>query len=213
MNLILFGSPGAGKGTQSVLLVEKKGYVQISTGDLFRAAIKGKTDLGLKAQAFMDKGDLVPDEIVIGMVEEAMKGLHGKSFIMDGFPRTVPQAEAFDKMLGRNGLRIDKVVSLEVPREILLERLAGRRVCKNCGSVYHAKTKPPVKAGVCDSCGGEVVLRPDDREEVVLNRLVTYERSTAPVKDFYKGQGKFAELDGNRQETAVYGDLQVLLES
>jgi len=211
MNLILFGSPGAGKGTQSVLLVEKKGYVQISTGDLFRAAIKGRTELGLKAQAYMDKGDLVPDEIVIGMVEEAMKSLHGKSFIMDGFPRTVPQAEAFDRMLERNSLKIGKVISLEVPRETLLERLAGRRVCKNCGSVYHAKTKPPVKGSVCDNCGGEVVLRPDDREEVVLNRLLTYERSTAPVKEFYRGQGKFAELNGDRQEMAVYEDLKTLI--
>ncbi len=211
MNLILFGSPGAGKGTQSVLLVEKDGYVQVSTGDLFRAAIKGKTELGIKAQAFMDKGDLVPDEVVIGMVEEAMKGLLGKSFIMDGFPRTVPQAEAFDRMLERNGLKIGKVVSLEVPRETLLDRLAGRRVCKNCGAVYHVNTKPPAKAAVCDSCGGEVVLRPDDREDVVLNRLVTYERSTAPVKDYYRQQGKFVELNGNRLEAAVYVDLKALL--
>lgn len=211
MNLVLFGSPGAGKGTQSVLLVEKKGYVQVSTGDLFRAAIKGRTELGMKAQAFMDKGDLVPDEVVIGMVEEALKGLHGKSFIMDGFPRTVPQAEAFDKMLGRNGLKIDQVVSLEVPRDTLLGRLAGRRVCKNCGAVYHVATKPPSKEGRCDNCNGEVVLRPDDREEVVLNRLLTYERSTAPVKDFYKGQGKFAEINGDRDEKAVYEDLAALL--
>lgn len=211
MNLVLFGSPGAGKGTQSVLLVEKKGYVQVSTGDLFRAAIKGRTELGMKAQAFMDKGDLVPDEVVIGMVEEALKGLHGKSFIMDGFPRTVPQAEAFDKMLGRNGLKIDQVVSLEVPRDTLLGRLAGRRVCKNCGAVYHVATKRPSKEGRCDNCNGEVVLRPDDREEVVLNRLVTYERSTAPVKDFYKEQGKFAEINGDRDEKAVYEDLAALL--
>lgn len=211
MNLILFGSPGAGKGTQSALLVEKNGFVQISTGDLFRAAIKGKTELGRKAQSFMDKGDLVPDEIVIGMVEEAMKGLQGKSFIMDGFPRTVPQAEAFDQMLDRNGLKVDRVVSLEVARESLLERLAGRRVCKNCAAVFHQKTKPTKKPGVCDVCGGEVIQRPDDKEEVVLNRLVTYEKSTAPVKEFYRGLGKFSEVNGDRDESLVYQDLKRLI--
>lgn len=207
MNLILFGAPGAGKGTQSSLLVERNDYVQISTGDLFRAAIKNQTELGKKAQVFMDLGGLVPDDIVVGMVEEALQGLAGKAFILDGFPRTLAQASALDGMLDKNKLSVDRVISLEVPRQELLERLTGRRVCKNCGTVYHVVSKPPRTEGVCDNCGGPVVQRNDDKAEVIGNRLNTYDQTTAPLKDYYRGQGKLVELDGNRDTEAVYEDL------
>ena len=207
MNLILFGAPGAGKGTQSSLLVEKKAYVQISTGDLLRAAIKNQTELGLKAKGFMDKGDLVPDAVVIGLVEEKMKSLAGRPFILDGFPRNISQAEALDQALARNGLRVDKVVSLEVPKQALLQRLTGRRVCQNCGAVYHTQSKPSKKEGVCDVCGGTVVQRNDDKEDVIQNRLATYEKSTAPLKDYYQKKGRLVELNGDRNTEAVFKDL------
>jgi adenylate kinase len=207
MNLILFGAPGAGKGTQSSLLVDKRRYVQISTGDLLRAATKNKTELGLKAQSYMDKGDLVPDSVVIGLVEEKLRELKGRPFILDGFPRNIPQAEALDKALAKTGLKVDKVVSLEVPEQILFKRLVGRRVCKNCGAVYHVDSKPSKKEGICDLCGGPVVQRPDDREDVIQNRLETYRQQTAPLKDYYRKQGRLSEIDGNRGTEAVFADL------
>lgn len=211
MNLILFGAPGAGKGTQSTLLVDRKKFVQISTGDLFRAAIKNQTDLGKKAQVFMDQGGLVPDDIVVGMVEEALKSLSGKAFILDGFPRTLAQASALDGMLEKNKMTVDRVITLEVPRQELLERLTGRRVCKNCGAVYHIASKPPKSEGVCDVCGGAVAQRNDDKAEVIGNRLNTYDQTTAPLKDYYRGQGKMVEIDGNREAEAIYEDLGRIL--
>src|SRR6185312_9322053 len=171
MNIVLFGAPGAGKGTQSALLVERMGMEQISTGDLFRAAIKNKTELGLKAKSYMDKGELVPDAIVIGMVDEVLARLGKNLFILDGFPRTVAQAEALRTILARRAMEIGKAVFLEVPKEELLGRLTGRRVCKSCGAVYHIDSKPPKVAGVCDVCGGEVVQRNDDKEDVIATRL------------------------------------------
>lgn len=207
MNLILFGAPGAGKGTQSELLVKQNGYVQISTGDLLRAAVKNQTELGKKAQTYMDKGDLVPDTIVIGLVEEALKNLKGKPFILDGFPRNSAQAETLDQVLSRNNLSVDKVFSLEVPRESLFRRLTGRRVCKSCGAVYHVDSKPPRKDMVCDACGGVVVQRNDDKEDVISNRLTTYATATAPLKDYYLSKGRLVEMNGDRATDAVYKDL------
>lgn len=207
MNLILFGAPGAGKGTQSEMLVKQNGFVQISTGDLLRAAVKGQTELGKKAQTYMDKGDLVPDTVVIGLVEEALKNLKGKSFILDGFPRNSAQAESLDQVLSRNGLSVDKVFSLEVPREVLFKRLTGRRVCKSCGAVYHVDSKPPAKDLVCDACGGVVVQRNDDKEDVISNRLTTYTTATAPLKEYYQGKGRLVELNGDRATDAVYKDI------
>lgn len=207
MNLILFGAPGAGKGTQSELLVKQNGYVQISTGDLLRAAVKNQTELGKKAQTYMDKGDLVPDTIVIGLVEEALKNLKGKPFILDGFPRNSAQAETLDQVLARNSLKVDKVFSLEVPRESLFKRLTGRRVCKSCGTVYHIDSKPPRKDMVCDACGGVVVQRNDDKEDVISNRLTTYATATAPLKDYYQSKGRLVEMNGDRATEAVYKDL------
>lgn len=210
MNLILFGAPGAGKGTQSELLIKRLGMTQVSTGDLFRAAIKGQTELGKKAQEFMDKGQLVPDSIVIGMVEEVLqKGV--KDIILDGFPRTVAQAQALDELLIKMNLSVGKAIFLEVPMKILMDRLTGRRVCKNCGSVYHIVSKPTRMEGKCDSCGGEVIQRNDDKAEVIETRLKTYEEFTSPLKEFYKKAGKFIEVDGNRGAEEVYQEIEKII--
>lgn len=211
MNIVLFGAPGAGKGTQSELLVKQLGMVQISTGDLFRAAIKKQTPLGVKAKGFMDKGDLVPDEVVIGMVDEVLAGLGNKSFILDGFPRTAAQADALGKILRQRSLSIGKAVFLEVPREELLKRLTGRRVCKSCGAVYHIASKPSKTQGVCDSCGGEVIQRTDDQEAVIATRLKTYEDNTHPLRAYYKGQGNYVEINGNRDTEVVFAELKKIL--
>lgn len=210
MNIILFGAPGAGKGTQSSLLIDRLGMTQISTGDLFRAAIKNKTDLGKKAQEFMDKGQLVPDSIVIGMVEEVLKtGV--KDFVLDGFPRTVAQAQALDELLGNMNLSIGKSIFLEVPMSVLMSRLTGRRVCRNCGAVYHIESKPPKKEGICDVCGGEVYQRNDDKAEVIGTRLKAYEEFTSPLKAFYQKTGKYVVVDGNRATEHVFGDIKKLI--
>lgn len=210
MNLILFGAPGAGKGTQSELLIKRLSMTQISTGDLFRAAIKGQTELGKKAQEYMDKGQLVPDSIVIGMVEEVLKkGV--KNFILDGFPRTAAQAQALDELLLKMDLSIGKAIFLEVPMKILMDRLTGRRVCKNCGSVYHIVSKPTKTEGICDSCGGEVIQRNDDKAEVIETRLKTYEEFTSPLKEFYKKAGKYIEVDGNRGTEEVYSEIEKII--
>ena len=208
MNIVLFGAPGAGKGTQSALLVEKLGYHQISTGDLFRAAIKNKTTLGQKAQAYIDRGELVPDSIVIAMVDEVLAQINGKNFILDGFPRNVSQAEALGKILSQRKLEIGKAIFLEVPTEALLSRLTGRRVCKACGAVYHVTSKPPKSQGVCDLCGGEVIQRNDDKEDVIATRLKTYEESTAPLKEYYKSQGRFVAVNGNMGTEKVFSVIK-----
>lgn len=208
MNLILFGPPGAGKGTQSALLVERLNMRHISTGDLFREAMSKQTDLGKKAKEYVDAGKLVPDEIVIGMVEEVVAKLGGQSFILDGFPRTVPQAEALKKLLQKYGMSVGKVVFLEVPRQELLQRLSGRRVCKNCGAVYHVMTKPTRQPDVCDVCGGEVVQRKDDQEDVIRTRLEAYDNSTAPVKDYYRGTGQLVEVDGTGDTESVFSRIR-----
>lgn len=208
MNIVLFGAPGAGKGTQSALLVEKLGMIQISTGDLFRAAIKNKTELGKQAQAFMDKGQLVPDSITIQMVDEILEDLKDKGFILDGFPRTKAQAEALGTILSRRGLEIGKAIFLEVPKEELLDRLTGRRVCKTCGAVYHIQTKPTKVDGVCDNCGGEVIQRNDDKVDVIATRLKTYEENTYPLRSYYKEQGKYVELNGALATDRVFQELK-----
>lgn len=204
MNILLFGAPGAGKGTQSSLLVEKFGFKHISTGDLFRAAIKGGTPLGQQAKSFIDKGELVPDEVTIGMVDEVFENLKGKSFILDGFPRTVPQAEALEKLYKKHGLEMGPAVFFEVDQSELIERLAGRRVCKSCGAVYHIVSKPTSKEGICDQCGGPVVQRPDDQRDVISTRLVTYEKSTAPLKDYFKAAKRFIELNGMGEAGEIF---------
>ncbi|MNS55039.1 adenylate kinase [compost metagenome] len=210
MNLILFGAPGAGKGTQSELLIKRQNMAQISTGDLFRAAIKNQTELGVKAKGFIDQGQLVPDAITIGMVEEVLKS-GVKDFILDGFPRTVAQAEALNVLLKGMNISIGKAVFLEVPMEILMDRLTGRRVCKSCGTVYHIVSKPTKLDGKCDNCGGEVVQRNDDKAEVIGTRLKAYQDYTSPLKDFYKKEGKYIELDGNRSAEEVYKEIEKVI--
>lgn len=205
MNLILFGPPGAGKGTQSALMIERLNMRQISTGDLFRAAIKNQTKLGKEAKGYLDAGKLVPDAITIGLVEEVLNGLDGQSFILDGFPRTVTQADALESLLKTLGLKIDKSVFLEVPMNLLLGRLTGRRVCKNCGATYHIESKPPPAAGDCEVCNvGPVIQRPDDKEDVIRTRLEAYETSTRPLKDYYKAKGPYVEVDGTGTSEQVF---------
>lgn len=207
MNIVLFGPPGAGKGTQSALLVERMSMKQISTGDILREAVKNQTPLGIQAKSVMDAGKLVPDDVIIGMVEEVLKGLKGQSFILDGFPRTTPQAQALEKLLETNGLKIGKALFLEVPRQDLLRRLSGRRVCQSCGAVYHVETKPSKTEGVCDVCGGAVVQRKDDHESVIGTRLEAYDTSTAPLKKYFADQGKFSEVNGVGSTEEVYKRL------
>lgn len=212
MNLILFGPPGAGKGTQSELLIQRMNMRQISTGDLFRAAIKNGTPLGKEAKGYLDAGKLVPDSVTIGLVDEVLTTLNGKSFILDGFPRNVAQADALEALLKKKGLRVDKSVFVEVPMDMLMGRLTGRRVCKSCGATYHIETSPPKKDGVCDKCGGEVVQRPDDRAEVIKTRLEAYEQSTKPLKEYYKAQGHYAEVNGVGSTEDVYARIIKVLQ-
>ena len=211
MNIVLFGPPGAGKGTQSALLVEKKQMRHISTGDLFREAVKNQTALGVKAKSYMDAGQLVPDEVVIGMVEEVVAKLGKQSFILDGFPRTVPQAHALETLLAKSGHSIDKAVFMEVPRQDLMRRLTGRRVCSSCGAVYHVDAKPSKKEGICDVCGGAVVQRKDDHESVIGTRLEAYDKSTSPLKQYYADKGAYAEVKGTGTTEEVFGRLEAEL--
>jgi len=204
LNILLFGPPGAGKGTQSSLLIERKGMKHISTGDLFRAAIKNKTPLGLKVKEVLDRGQLVSDDLTVSLVEEALASLGGKSFILDGFPRTVAQADALAGLLKRRNLSLDRVISLKVPNELLMGRLTGRRVCKNCGTTYHVDAKPPKVDGVCDVCGGEVVQRADDRPEAISTRLEAYDSSTRPLKAYYEERKLLREIDGTGETEDVF---------
>jgi adenylate kinase len=199
MNLILLGGPGAGKGTQAKKLIDLYHIPQISTGDILRAAVKEGTEMGKKAKEYMDAGKLVPDEVVIGIIKDRLAQPDAKKgFILDGFPRTVPQAEALDQVLAGLGTKIDHVVSIDVDEEALVERLTGRRTCKNaaCGQMYHIKFTPPQKAGVCDKCGGELYQRDDDNEATVRNRLATYNQATAPLIGYYSQKGLVRPIKG-----------------
>ena len=208
MNILLFGPPGAGKGTQSALLVERRGMKHLSTGDMFRAAIKNQTPLGQEAKRYLNDGKLVPDSVTIRMVEEELGNLKGASFILDGFPRTVAQAEALEGLLKSFSLKIEKAIFLEVPSHLLLNRLTGRRVCKSCGATYHIEAKRPRVEGVCDNCGGPVVQREDDRAEVIATRLDAYEQSTAPLKSYFEKRGMLVTLNGNGSSAEVFSRLE-----
>lgn len=213
MNTIFLGPPGAGKGTQAKILVEKYGIPQISTGDMLREHVAKGTELGVKAKEYMEKGQLVPDEIILSMVKERLSQPDAqKGFILDGFPRTVAQAEALDKMLEEMGKKIEFVLALIVPDEELVTRLTGRRTCKNCGMMYHIKFKPPKVEGKCDACGGELYQRPDDNEETVRNRLKVYHEQTAPLIEYYRKKGVLFEVDGSKGIEEITQQLINILE-
>ncbi len=193
MKIIFLGAPGAGKGTQAEIISEKFGIPTISTGNIIREALKNGTEMGLKAKAYTEAGQLVPDEVVIGIIKERLvKDDCANGFILDGFPRTIPQAEA----LGAMGIDIDKIVSIEVPDENIMERMTGRRVCGKCGASYHLSFKKPAVDGVCDSCGDALVQRKDDAPETVADRLKVYHDQTEPLKDYYAGLGKLEIVEG-----------------
>ena len=197
MNLILLGPPGAGKGTQAKRLMEKYGIPQISTGDILRAAVKDGTEMGKKAKEYMDAGKLVPDEVVIGIIDDRLKEADcKKGYMLDGFPRTVPQAEALDKVLAGMGSKIDHVVSIEVPEKELIGRLTGRRTCKDCGAGFHQMFDPPKVEGVCDKCGGELYQRDDDNVATVTNRLKVYNDQTQPLIDYYQNKSLIRPING-----------------
>ena len=208
------GLPGAGKGTQAEQIVDKYEIPHISTGDMFRSAIKEGTDLGLQAKSFMDKGELVPDEVTIGIVRERLsKADCEKGFLLDGFPRTVPQAEALENILSDLNRKIDFVINIDVKKELLMERLTGRRICKSCGSTYHLVFNPPAAEGVCDRCNGELYQRADDNEETVQNRLEVNLKQTKPLLDFYETKGYLRNINGQQDIRKVFADLDELLGS
>lgn len=211
MNIILFGPPGAGKGTQAKKMVDDYEIPQISTGDILRANVREGTELGLAAKGYMDKGELVPDEVLIGIIKNRLKEQDcEKGFILDGYPRTIPQADALAVILDELNKPIDVVLNLEVPDEELVERISGRLMC-NCGASYHRTFNPPKKDGVCDICGGKVFQRADDKEEAVKNRLNVYKNQTQPLIDYYTKQGLLVTLDGTKDIDEVFEGIKAVL--
>jgi len=191
------GAPGAGKGTQSALLAERLHVACISTGNILREEVRRKSALGAQAKRHMDKGELVPDDVIIGIVDDRLKQTDcAPGFILDGFPRTVPQAEALDRVLGALGRRIDAVVNITVPNEELIKRLSGRRTCRDCDALYHIIFDPPTNAGICNKCNGELYQRDDDHEDIIISRLEVYARATAPLLAYYRRRALLAEVDG-----------------
>jgi adenylate kinase len=208
MRIILLGPPGAGKGTQAKLLTERLRIPQISTGDMLRAAVQDGTPLGRQAKAYMDRGALVPDEVIIGLVRERLQGPDcARGYILDGFPRTVVQAEALEKTLGDLHLNLDHVLCLDVPSEDLVVRIAGRRTCRQCGAMSHVRFSPTSRDGVCDACGGETYQRDDDREETVRRRLTVYAEQTAPLVRFYEGRGLLRRIAGTGEIGEIFGRM------
>jgi adenylate kinase len=208
MNIILIGPPGAGKGTQAKRMIERLSIPQISTGDMFRAAVQAGTPMGRKAKEYMDKGSLIPDDVVIGVVDERLKKddcKHG--YVLDGFPRTIEQAKALDGLLAMAGSKLDHVVVIAVPDDYLVQRLTGRRTCKGCGYMHHIEFDKPKKEGICDKCGGELYLRDDDKEETIRQRLTTYNQQTSPLIEYYSAKGIVRTIDGtgamNKVENAI----------
>lgn len=208
MNLIFMGPPGAGKGTQADKIIEQLKIPHISTGDMFREAIAKKTAVGLEAKKYMDDGKLVPDDVTIKVVEERLADKDTeKGFLLDGFPRTIPQAEALDEVLKGMNRKIDKVINLEVPFDLLIRRITGRRVCEDCSATYHVEFNPPKVEGVCDKCGGRLIQRSDDNLENATKRLETYNKQTKPLIDYYGKQGNLVNIDGSKDIDVVSADI------
>lgn len=213
MKLIVLGAPGAGKGTQALMLSEKYGILHISTGDIFRSNIKEGTELGKKAKEFMDAGLLVPDELTLSLI---MDRLHRPDceagYILDGFPRTIPQAESLTEALKADGEELTAVLDIEVPDEVIVARMAGRRVCPACGDSYHVENRSPQVEGICDRCGAELIIRKDDAPETVQNRLSVYHQQTQPLIDYYREQGKLLTFDGTASMEEVFGSITEALD-
>lgn len=208
MKIVMLGAPGAGKGTQALNIAKEYSIPHISTGDIFRANIKNQTELGMKAKEYMDKGALVPDDVTIGMLLDRIKEEDCKNgFVLDGFPRTIPQAESLKKALSDRGEKIDFAVDIEVPDENIINRMSGRRACTKCGGTYHIVFNPPKKEGICDNCGSELVQRADDKPETVLERLKTYHELTQPLIDFYSNENVLVEVDGTKKPSEVLEDI------
>jgi len=207
--LVFLGPPGAGKGTQAKLLSQRMGFLHIATGDLLREAVKNQTPLGKRAKEYMDRGELVPDELIVQLIEEAMP--KDGNVILDGFPRTVNQALALEEMLKGKGEKISKVLFFDVPDEVIIDRLSGRRVCSKCGAVYHVKYNPPKIEGVCDLCGGNLMQRDDDKEEVVKKRLEVYRKQTQPLIEFYQDRGIIYRLDAEKGVEELFEEVKGLV--
>ena len=212
MKIIMLGAPGAGKGTQAKMIAEKYGIPHISTGDIFRYNIKNGTELGKEAKKYMDQGLLVPDELTVKILLDRVAQDDCKNgYVLDGFPRTIPQAEVLEEALTKLGDRIDYAINVEVPDENIVKRMGGRRACVNCGATYHIEHVPPKKEGICDNCGSELILRDDDKPETVKNRLSVYHKQTQPLIDFYTKKGVIAEVDGTKDMEDVFNDIVTIL--
>lgn len=214
MRIIMMGPPGAGKGSQAKIIAKEYSIPHISTGDMFRSALKNETPMGLKAKEYMDKGELVPDSVVNGLVEERISQQDCKDgYVLDGYPRTINQAEALSEILDKKGQEIDVVLSIDTSDETVVKRLTGRRTCANCGAIYHIDNNPPKEQGVCDFCQHEVVQREDDKEETVRNRLEVYKKQTAPLIDYYQKKELLVEVDGEQELSDVFADIKEILEA
>ena len=212
MKVLIMGRPGAGKGTQAVNIKEYYNIPHISTGDMFRAAIKNQTKLGLLAKSYMDQGALVPDEVTIGIVQERLLEDDCKAgFLLDGFPRTIAQAEALDLFLNNNGIKLDAVLDVNVPAEILVRRMVGRRVCKTCGATFHVEFNAPKVEGICDNCGATLIQRADDTEDTAKNRLTVYDNNTSPLLNYYNDKNLLKTVNGDQPLDKVFEDIKVVL--
>ena len=213
MKIIMLGAPGAGKGTQAKKIASKYGIPHISTGDIFRANIKNGTELGKKAKVYMDQGLLVPDELVVDLIMDRFQEADCQDgYVLDGFPRTIPQAKALDDALAKNNDAMEYAIDVDVPDENIVNRMSGRRACVGCGGTYHLVTIPPKVEGICDTCGAELILREDDKPETVQNRLKVYHDQTQPLIDYYQGKGILKTVDGTKSPEAVMVDIIGIIE-